>query len=62
MARYFKLVEIDVDSFVDIVGEDLAGCDELVAMEDGVVYVAIDETVCSEIEIDLNDFEEQEDY
>lgn len=56
MARYFKLVEIDRDSFVAAVGEDL-DCLQLNSLQDGIIYTAIEDSE-SEIEIDLTLFEE----
>lgn len=58
MARYFKLVEIDRDSFVAAVGEDL-DCLQLSSLQDEIIYTAIEDSE-SEIEIDLTLFEEAE--
>lgn len=58
MARYFKLVEIDRDSFVAAVGEDL-DCLQLSSLQDGIIYTAIEDSE-SEIEIDLTLLEEAE--
>lgn len=35
MARYFKVVEIDRDSFIEAMGEDL-DCDQLCGVCDGI--------------------------
>lgn len=43
MARYFKLVEIDRDSFIEATGEDLDCC-QLSTVCDGIGYVAVDDT------------------
>lgn len=56
MARYFKLVEIDRDSFVEAVGEDL-DCLQLCSVQDGVIYAAIEDSE-TELEIDLTLLEE----
>lgn len=42
MKRYFKIVEIDRDEFVNETGEDLDCC-QLVVPVDGTVYVAVDD-------------------
>lgn len=56
MARYFKLVEIDRDSFVEAVGEDL-DCMQLCSVRDGIIYAAIEDSE-AELEIDLTLLEE----
>lgn len=43
MARYFKVVEIDRDSFIKATGED-SDCYQLTTVCDGIGYVAIDDT------------------
>jgi hypothetical protein len=48
MARYFKVTEIDRDSFIETVGEDL-DCG----------YAAVDDTEEDEIAIPLDVFEEE---
>lgn len=40
MARYFKLIEIDRDSFIEATGEDLDCYSQLVVPVDGLVYGA----------------------
>lgn len=57
MARYFKLVEIDQDEFVEATGEDL-DCRQFVSVVDGTAYAAIDESEEDELQIDLSLFEE----
>ena len=42
MARYFKIIEIDRDSFVEAIGEDL-DCRQLVVPSGEEVYVAVDD-------------------
>lgn len=59
MARYFKIVEIDCDSFIEATGEDLDCCQLAVPTSEGV-FVAIDEDEC-EMSIDMEMFEEVED-
>lgn len=48
MARYFKVIEIDSDSFIGATGEDLDCCQLVVGTSDSV-FVAVDE--CEEDEI-----------
>lgn len=57
MARYFKVVEIDRDSFIGAMGEDL-DCDQLYDVCDGIGYVAVDDTEMDEITVSLDIFEE----
>ena len=57
MARYFKVTEIDRDSFIEAVGEDL-DCAQLVTACDGIGYAAVDDTEEDEIAIPLDVFEE----
>ena len=57
MTRYFKLVEIDRDSFIEATNEDLNGCFQVVDMCDGIGYVAVDDTE-DEISVPLELFEE----
>ena len=52
MARYFKLVEIDRDSFIEATGDDL-DCLQVVDVCEGVGYVAIADTE-TEMIIDLD--------
>lgn len=64
MARYFKVVEIDSDSFIEVTGEDLDCCQLVVGESDGV-YVAVDESEEDEIQVCLEHFDEEvddEDY
>lgn len=58
MARYFKVTEIDRDSFIEAVGEDL-DCTQLVTACDGIGYTAVDDTEEDEIAIPLDVFEEE---
>ena len=58
MARYFKVTEIDRDSFIEAVGEDL-DCAQLVTACDGIGYAAGDDTEEDEIAIPLDVFEEE---
>jgi len=57
MARYFKVVEIDRDSFIGATGEDL-DCLQLSTVCDGIGYVAVDDTEEDEITVSLDIFEE----
>ena len=56
MSKYFKIVEIDADEFINETGEDL-DCSQLVIPVDETVYVAIDEYDADEINIPLDCFE-----
>lgn len=53
MARYFKVVEIDHDSFIGAMGEDLDCC-QLGANIDGIYYVAVDDEQEDEININID--------
>jgi hypothetical protein len=57
MARYFKLAEIDRDSFIEATGNDL-DCLQAVDVCEGIGYVAIADTE-EEMIIDLDVFEEE---
>lgn len=57
MARYFKVVEIDRDSFIGAMGEDL-DCNQLCDVCDGIGYVAVDDIEEDEITVSLDIFEE----
>ena len=58
MARYFKIIEIDSDSFIEATGEDLDCCQLVVPTSDGV-YVAVDDEE-DEMNILMDTFEEVE--
>ncbi len=55
MAKYFKVVEIEADEFINNTGEDLDCCQVSIPTSDGV-FVAIDEEEY-EISIPLDCFE-----
>lgn len=59
MARYFKIVEIDSDSFIEATGEDLDCCQLVVPTSDGV-YVAVDDEE-DEMNVPMYTFEEVDD-
>lgn len=58
MARYFKIMEIDSDTFTNATG-DILDCSQLVVPTDGYVYVAVDEYDEQEIDIPLDSFDEK---
>ena len=57
MARYFKMVEINRDSFIEATGDDL-DCLQVVDVCEGIGYIAIADTE-EEMIIDLDVFEEE---
>lgn len=59
MARYFKMIEIDCDSFFKATGEDLGFFNQLCVpvYEDGFVYGAIDETENAQLFVPLELFD-----
>lgn len=59
MARYFKVVEIDSDTFIQTVGSDL-DCAQFIDCVDGIVYVAVDDSEEYELQIPLEIFDEEE--
>ena len=59
MPRYFKITEIDEETYESITGESL-DCAQVIAPVDGDVYVAVDEEDESEICVDLDFFEQEE--
>lgn len=58
MPRYFKITEIDEETYESITGESL-DCSQLSIPVDGDVYVAVDEEAESEISVDLDSFEQE---
>jgi len=56
MPRYFRIVEIDEETYKSITGEAL-DCAQVIAPVDGDVYVAVDEEDESEISVDLDFFD-----
>ena len=56
MPRYFKITEIDEESYESITGERL-DCSQLSIPVDGDVYVAVDEEAESEISVELESFD-----
>lgn len=58
MARYFKITEIDSDTFTDITG-NILDCSQLVIPTDGYVYVAVGEYEEDELSIPLDCFDEE---
>ncbi len=62
MARYFKVVEIDCDSFIEATGIEATGkdldCLQLSTVCDGIGYVAVDDTEEDKITVSLDIFEE----
>lgn len=58
MARYFKVIEIDRDSFIEAASGDLNGYLQVVDMCDGIGYVAVDDTEEDKISVPLELFEE----
>lgn len=59
MARYFKIIEIDSDSFIEATGEDLDCCQLVVPTSNGV-YVAVDDEE-DEMNVPMDTFEEVDD-
>lgn len=57
MARYFKLIEIDRDSFIEATGEDLDFYSQLIVPVDGLVYGAVDDTDEEELSVSLDTFD-----
>lgn len=56
MAKYFKLIEIDRDKFVNAVGEDLDCCQVVVPINNAL-FVAVNEDEEYEINIPLEYFD-----
>lgn len=57
MARYFKIIEIDSDSFINATGENLDCCQLTVPVADAV-YVAVDDEEEYEISVPMDAFDE----
>ena len=58
MNRYFKVIEIDADEFINATGEDL-NCCQLVVPTNEAVFVAVDEYEEYEISVPLDCFDEK---
>lgn len=56
MARYFKIVEIDCDSFIEATSDDL-DCSQLVVPVGGEVFVAVDDNDEDELNVPLDSFD-----
>lgn len=59
MSRYFKIIEIDEDTYIDATGEDLGGWVQSVIPTRDAVYVALDDSCEEEISVSVNSFDEE---
>lgn len=60
MAKYFKVTEIDSDTFKRMTGEKLGYCVQVSAIaDDGAVYLAVKDDARDYIELDLDMFESE---
>lgn len=57
MSRYFKIIEIDADTFSETTGEIL-DCSQVIAPINGKVYVAVDDQEEYEMNVPLDSFDE----
>ena len=57
MVRYFKMIEIDCDSFIEATGEDLDYYSQLIVPVNGLVYGAVDDTDEEELSVPLYTFD-----
>lgn len=57
MARYFKIMEIDCDSFIEATGEDLEYSQLIVNTNDGV-FIAVDDSNEYELSVPLDIFDD----
>lgn len=57
MAKYFRITEIDASTFNRMTGDELDYLQLVVPMDDGNVYVAVDEDEEDHIDIDLEMFD-----
>ena len=58
MAKYFRITEVDAETFKRMSGEYLDCLQVVVPADDGNVYVAVDEESEDFIEVDLDIFRE----
>ncbi|MBO5969138.1 MAG: hypothetical protein J6S14_11655 [Clostridia bacterium] len=58
MTKYFKVIPIDADEFIEAAGQDLDFC-QLSVAENGIVYVAVDDSEEYEINIPLDFLDEE---
>lgn len=57
MSRYFKIIEIDGDTFSETTGEIL-DCSQVIAPINGKVFVAVDDQEEYEMNVPLDSFDE----
>ena len=57
MTRYFKVVEIEADEYIEATHGDLDCCQEVVPV-DGTVFVAVDDDAEYDISVPLESFDE----
>ena len=57
--RFFKIIEIDEDSFNEEAGGFFEGISQTTVCIDGIVYIAIDDVIEDQFEVCLDDFEEE---
>lgn len=60
MPRYFKIIEIDADTFVKAADCDLDNSCELIIPVDGIVFVAVDDDTECEFGVPLDCFDDEE--
>ena len=60
MARYFKVIEINRPTFVEVTGEDLGWYQQSVIPVDGEVFVAVDDDYEGEFCVQLECFDEED--
>ena len=58
-ARYFKMIEIDRNTFVEAVEEDLGFYPQLIQHEDGIAYIAVNVRYMEEISVPLDTFDSE---
>ena len=57
--RYFKMIEIDRNTFVEAAGEDLGFYSQLIDHEDGIAYIAVNVRYMEEISVPLDTFDSE---
>lgn len=57
MAKYFRVVEIDEEEFINVTGEEFANCCRVSIPTSNGIFVGVDEEQEDEISIPLDCFE-----
>ena len=60
MAKFFRITEIDAETFERMTGDELDCLQVVIPADDGNVYAAVDEELEDFIEVDIDMFDRRE--